>query len=402
MLRGIANGLCLVVALFAAPAIANAQNEIFMYGSSPDFQFTGTGTDVIDVVLPGCSGGVFCWSGVAQGMGSVNSSFGTYIFSSASATPFNLVATSGGGFAVNQSSDIQFNFTAPEGTLTGLVQFSSMSPAALVSGSYQSHLMGQLNVTGGTFANAFGSQGSVNMQVALHFPLTALIGTTNSDTGEIDVGGTAVASPPCATTSSNNSNFNGTAIRAGNFIWFNSNFAAKGVQNGTSITFSNQSIVFTANGTNYNLPVPNAVITFSASATCASTFFDTATMTWHTTIPIAGSDEIFASGLAFMVPAPGLPGGINPVDWQGAFSASTPGVSIQWKWGAAAYSSFSTDYNSLGVKAAHTNTCTFNNSDHAGTPENFKSSVVGGARGGGGSNFTGSWSGTLSASLVCP
>ena len=46
MLRGIATGFILVVALFAAPTIANAQNEIFMYGSSPDFQFTGTGTDV--------------------------------------------------------------------------------------------------------------------------------------------------------------------------------------------------------------------------------------------------------------------------------------------------------------------------------------------------------------------
>ena len=192
------------------------------------------------------------------------------------------------------------------------------------------------------------------------------------------------------------------AICAGNFIWFNGNFTAKGVQNGTSITFENQSIEFTANGTHYNLPMPNAVVTFSSSATCASTFFDTATMTWHTTVPIAGSDEIFSSGLAYMVPAPGLPGGINPVDWQGTLSSNTSGVSIQWKWGAAVYSSFSTDYNALGVKAAHTDTCAFNNSDHAGTPENFKSSVVGGARGGGGSNFTGSWSGTLSANLTCP
>ncbi len=122
-------------------------------------------------------------------------------------------------------------------------------------------------------------------------------------------------------------------------------------------------------------------------------------MTWHTTVPIGGSDEIFLSGLAFMVPASGLSGGINPVVWTGTFSSNTPGVSVHWKWGAAVYTSFSTDYNSLAVKAAHTNTCAFNNSDHAGTPENFKSSVVGGARGGGGSNFTGSWSGTASANV---
>jgi hypothetical protein len=34
------------------------------------------------------------------------------------------------------------------------------------------------------------------------------------------------------------------------------------------------------------------------------------------------------------------------------------------------------------------------NSDHAGTPENFKPFVIGGARGGGGSNYTGLYSGT--------
>src|SRR5437879_5700549 len=131
MLRRIACGLGLLAGVLAASTAAIAQNEIFMYGSSPDFQFTGTGTDVIDVVLPSCSGGVFCWSGAAQGKGSVASSFGTYTFSSVKATPFTLVATSGGGFAVNQSSDIQFNFTAAEGTLTGFVQFSSMTPAVL-------------------------------------------------------------------------------------------------------------------------------------------------------------------------------------------------------------------------------------------------------------------------------
>src|SRR5262249_2005178 len=36
------------------------------------------------------------------------------------------------------------------------------------------------------------------------------------------------------------------------------------------------------------------------------------------------------------------------------------------------------------------------NSDHAGTPENFKSYVTGGATGGGGSNYTGSLSATAS------
>jgi hypothetical protein len=42
----------------------------------------------------------------------------------------------------------------------------------------------------------------------------------------------------------------------------------------------------------------------------------------------------------------------------------------------------------------------YRNSDHAGTPENFKEFVIGGARGGGGSNWTGSWSGHAGATRV--
>jgi hypothetical protein len=81
----------------------------------------------------------------------------------------------------------------------------------------------------------------------------------------------------------------------------------------------------------------------------------------------------------------------------------TPGISFQWKWGAAVYALFSTNYNSLDVKPTHQNACSYNNGDHAGTPENaaFQSTVVGGGTGGVGSNFTGSWSGTVSVTPVC-
>jgi hypothetical protein len=49
----------------------------------------------------------------------------------------------------------------------------------------------------------------------------------------------------------------------------------------------------------------------------------------------------------------------------------------------------------VGVKPLDANTGTaYANSDHAGTPENFRTFVTGGTRGGGGSNFTGSYSAT--------
>lgn len=211
--------------------------------------------------------------------------------------------------------------------------------------------------------------------------------------------------PPCEDSATNSSNFNGTAVAAGSYIWFNAHFKANNVpKSGVTIDFTKGNISFSAGGTHYSLAVPNAKITFSASASCTSTTFDSVTNTWMTTVPISGDDEIFLTGLAWPVPSGGLPGGANPVNFSGTYSSETssPGLSIEMQWGAAAYSRFTTDYNMLQVKGGHQTACGLSNGDHAGTPEGvdntntqWKHYVEGGARGGGGSNFTGSWSGTL-------
>src|SRR5258708_13791470 len=73
---------------------------------------------------------------------------------------------------------------------------------------------------------------------------------------------------------------------------------------------------------------------------------------------------------------------------------------MQRNWAKTAYSVFSTYYNAIGVKPVDDNKeSQYQNSDHAGTPENFESKVTGGATGGGGSNYTGSYSGTVSLAL---
>lgn len=216
--------------------------------------------------------------------------------------------------------------------------------------------------------------------------------------------GTLTCAGQCSAQTANTSNFNGTSISPGTFIWFNANFTASGIPStGATVLFRQSSIQFTANQ-NYNLQVPNAEITFSPSATCSSYTFDTATNTWQTIVPVKGDDEIFLTGLTFLVPSgfTQVPGNVT---WQGTMSSSVDGVSIQWKWGAAVYTTFSTNYNTLAVKPGHQTSCAYNNGDHAGTPEGtdplsdepFKDFVIGGARGGGGSNWTGSWSGTVSA-----
>ncbi len=147
------------------------------------------------------------------------------------------------------------------------------------------------------------------------------------------------------------------------------------------------------------MSVPDATVTYCPSCTPATTTFSGGM--WVTTVPSSGlAGNVFLSGLAFQVPT-NFPGGINPVTWSGNFSSSLPGLTIQWKWAAAVYMNFTNDYNALGVKPVDdSHASTYQNSDHAGTPENYKQFVVGGARGGGGANYTGSYSGT--ASVSCP
>ena len=203
-----------------------------------------------------------------------------------------------------------------------------------------------------------------------------------------------------AVTSQISSNFNGTAIAAGNYIWFNSVFDYTGPTTGpVTIVLQNSIIEFTANSVPYTLSVPDASITLSSSFIQATTTFDTPNNRWVTTAPFGLSGNLFLSGLPFQVPV-NFPGGINPVKWTGNFFATIPTACLSWKWAAAVYTSFNADPEALGVKptdANHSNP--YLNSDHAGTPENFKSFVTGGARGGGGSNFTGSYSGTASLCL---
>jgi hypothetical protein len=196
----------------------------------------------------------------------------------------------------------------------------------------------------------------------------------------------------CQFATSITSNFNGTAINAGKYIWFNSVLKPSGLgSTPVTVRFTGQTIT----SANFTLSVPDASVTFDPAATTATTAFSGGM--WVTRVPSSGlAGNTFLSGLSYLVPT-NLPGGIKNVTWSGTISSDTPGVSVQWKWAAAVYTTFSSDYNAVGVKPVDdTKASIYKNSDHAGTPENFKSFVIGGATGGGGSNYTGSLSGTVS------
>ena len=197
-------------------------------------------------------------------------------------------------------------------------------------------------------------------------------------------------------------NFDGTAIAAGNTLWFSSAFHVNGLSSNTTtvVDFEDAAISFTAGGHFYSVPVPNAEIIYSPTATASSTSFDALDNRWVTTVPTTGlSGNQLLDAVAFPVTT-ALPGGIQNVTWDGNL-VSNHMVSMNWKWAAAVYptSQFSTNYNALGVKPVDGNqTSQYKNSDHAGTPENFKNDVIGGATGGGGSNYTGSLSATAGVS----
>ena len=117
-------------------------------------------------------------------------------------------------------------------------------------------------------------------------------------------------------------------------------------------------------------------------------------------------DEIFAAGLAYVLPA-SLPQNVQGATWTANFTASVPSLQIQWQGGAANYlpndnrgnvfpmTGGVPDHKAMMVNPGHNvTTCAgYNNGDHAGTPENVtvKGLVTGGRDGGGDSNWTGSW-----------
>src|SRR5947199_402617 len=75
---------------------------------------------------------------------------------------------------------------------------------------------------------------------------------------------------------------------------------------------------------------------------------------WDVSVPSAGTGNVFMGGVALPVPN-GLPGGIKNVTWTAGFWSDTAGITVNWSWAGAAYTSFSTDCNALGVKPVGNN-----------------------------------------------
>jgi len=203
---------------------------------------------------------------------------------------------------------------------------------------------------------------------------------------------TPTPTPNCQFTTSISMNFNGTLIPSGSSVWFNSVLKPSGLGSSpVTFRFTAQTIT----GPDFTVLVPDAVVTFDPAATSATTTFSGGM--WVTRVPSSGlAGNTFFSAVSFQVPT-NISGGVKNIVWSGIIVSDTFGTSLQWQWGGAVYSAFSSDYNALGVKPVDDNKASqYKNSDHAGTPENFKPYVIGGGTGGGGANYTGGYSGTAS------
>ena len=245
-----------------------------------------------------------------------------------------------------------------------------------------------VNLTGGSgsYATLYAPGALVNMSGGSDF-FGSIIASTVTNSG-----GTAV-----------HYDANLPSIQAGNYIWFSAVVNdLQGLPQGSNpaqvkLYLTDSTITFTANGTPYSVPVPNAVVTLNSTAVSSpKTSYDLANSRWSTSIPASKlTGNTFVTGIAIPVPAGGFPSGIQNVSWSAAFSTDTPGVTLQWQWGAAVYSSsfnptYATSSNSnvLGVNVEDGSADT-NGTDPAGTPETYKTSVVFGATGGGLTNYTG-------------
>ncbi len=183
---------------------------------------------------------------------------------------------------------------------------------------------------------------------------------------------------------------------AGDDLWMSSVFTMKSpVTEGETLFISNASVSFPFNGPIQTVDLPNAEVIFSSAYSSTTTTFNAASDTWITTAPLsAASKNLFLTGGEWQIPSPGLLSNIsgNHVSMSAAFSVANTAApaSLDWKWSTAAYNTFSTDLNALGVKAID------GSGLHAGTPTNYDvpSYVDQGGSGGGACNFTGSYSGT--------
>lgn len=179
-------------------------------------------------------------------------------------------------------------------------------------------------------------------------------------------------------------------------VWINAHIGKPtGISTTEATTVQFTGVTFVLNGQTYHLPDGFLIFDPSAPATPTTSFDATYKPNgrWVTTLNANDLfDEIFFDGQAVPVDSNISGGGTATLNY--TTESTDNSLAFSWQWSAAAYTSWPGN-NQAEILPYH-------NSLHAGTPLNpaVQQSLIQGPRGGGGSNYTGSWSGTGNG--ACP
>ncbi len=376
--------LLTVNALPATPTVSASGATTFCAGGS--------------VTLTSSAGTSYLWSNGATTQSIVVTTAGNYTVRVTNANNCQSAASAVRTIVVNArpsltspltttaTSDAAFTYT-PVSSIAGSTFTWSRAAVSGISNSAASGT-GSVNET---LVNTTGSAKTVTYVYTV---------TSNGCTNTANV--VVTVDPPatvCGSTSSLVSSFNSSTIPAGRYIWFNSVFDPSTLPSSGVVNFyvTNSVITFTANSQQYTINVPNAHIRFASNISNSTTQF--LNNTWETMAPLSATGNIFLTGHAYQVPV-SLPGSISNVTWTATIRSDRAGVSSVWKWSAATYSSFAANA-SIQVKSRDgLLTTSYLNLDNAGAPQNFKAQLVSGARGTGGTNYTGTYTSTLTTSCA--
>jgi hypothetical protein len=233
---------------------------------------------------------------------------------------------------------------------------------------------------------------------AVLVPLASVTVSAAVDNAQCSSGGCPpVCTIPAASEIISSTSWNRFNVPAGTtpVVWVHAQFKPAGVPTTTPSMVQFTGVWFVLNGVSYLMPSGTVIFDPAASWTSTTTFAPiTGTPgTWTTTInPNNISDENFFVGAAIPVDLHITGGGQATIQF--TTQSDDTGLSFSWQWSAAAYTYWPSDWNAGLIQPYHGNGPT--GSQHADTPDNaqVQKSLIQGPRGGGGSNFTGSWSAT--------
>jgi len=199
---------------------------------------------------------------------------------------------------------------------------------------------------------------------------------------------TACVIPPSGTVIGGSPvSWNGFTAPAGSVVWINAHLDAKNVPTNTITTVDFTGVTLVVNATSYALP--NGQVVFNPAVSTPTTVVN-ADGSWTTTVNPSFNNDIFFDGQAIPVDSNLENGGNGNTGSTFSFStnSSDSTLQFQWQWGAAVYTSWPGNATA-NIEPVHAQ-------QQAGAPLNtaVEKDLIQGPRGGGGSNFTGSWSGT--------